>query len=255
MFVHNIDPVMFSLGPLSVRWYGVFYALGWLITYWFVSWVATKKKLMTNEQLQNYFIYMLVGTVAGARIGSIISDWRYYMVHPFEIFAIWQGGVAFHGGLVAALLVSYWYFKKHKIDMMKMADIIVIPVTFVLGIGRIGNFINGEFYGKITTVPWAVKFPGIDGFRHPVPLYETVQMFIMAPILYYAWKKKHPAGTVFALFLVFYGLGRLYLESLKDSTAVTHIFGFTWGQFFCIPMIIVGGYLLQEFLRKKTHEK
>ncbi len=249
MFVQSIDPILLTLGPLQFRWYGLLYATGWLISYIIIGNEIKKRKIASEELYQKIFLYALIGGVAGARIGSIISDLPFYLKNPAEIIAIWHGGVAFHGGLVGLILVGWWQLKKHKIDFLKVADTIVGPIALSLGIGRIGNFINSEFIGTTTNLPWGVIFPDVLGARHPVQLYETVLMTAIFIGWFLLKDKKLHKGMLLAGFLISYGVGRFLLEYLKDPSGVTHIFGLTWGQFWNIPMIFAGIYI---FYRART---
>ena len=246
MILHSIDPILLTLGPLQIRWYGLLYATGWLIAYFLVGREVKKRKIASEEIFQKVFLYALIGGVVGARLGSIISELPYYIQNPVDIIAIWKGGVAFHGGLVGLLLVGLWQLKKLKISFLKVADIVSWPVALALGIGRIGNFINSEFYGTVTNLPWGVVFPDVAGPRHPVQLYETILMVGIFLALLYMKNKKLPDGSSFAAFLIAYGIGRFLLEYLKDSSQVTHIFGLTWGQFWNIPMVLVGLYIIYK---------
>ena len=246
MIVHSIDPILLTLGPLQIRWYGLLYATGWLIAYFLVGREVKKRKIASEEIFQKIFLYALIGGVVGARLGSVISEWPYYVQNPAEIFAIWHGGVAFHGGLAGLLIVGWWQLKKHKRSFLKGADVVSGPVALSLGIGRIGNFINSEFYGTVTSLPWGVVFPGVAGPRHPVQLYETILMIGIFLALLYMKNKKIPDGMLFATFLISYGVGRFLLEYLKDPAQVTHILGLTWGQFWNIPMVIAGAYIIYK---------
>ncbi len=244
MFVHNISPIIFSLGPLEVRWYGLLYAIGWLLGYVLIGQLVKKRRLMTIEHFQNYFIYGLIATVIGARIGSILSELPYYMQNPGEIIAIWHGGVSFHGGLVGVLLFSWWYFRRHKVSFLAMADVVAPVAALTLGIGRLGNFINSEFYGTPTNLPWGVVFPGIAGARHPTQIYESLFMLALAAFLWWRVGKSTKKGETFAAFIIIYAVGRFIIEMLKDPVGVTHIGPLTWGQFWNVPMILAGLFLL-----------
>ncbi|TAL57384.1 MAG: prolipoprotein diacylglyceryl transferase, partial [Nanoarchaeota archaeon] len=211
MFTQSINPILLNLGPLEIRWYGLLYATGWLVAYFLIGRELKKKNIGTEEQFQQVFLYALLAGVIGARIGSVISDLPYYIQNPLEIFAIWHGGVAFHGGLAGLLLVGWWQLKKIKVDFLKVTDVCAGPIALALGIGRIGNFINSEFYGTVTNLPWGVVFPRVDGARHPVQLYESIMMVMIFLGLLYLGTKKLKKGTLFAGFLISYGVGRFLL--------------------------------------------
>jgi len=150
--------------------------------------------------------------------------------------------LAFHGSLVAVIIFGYWYCKTRKKDFYAIADVLVIPVALGLAIGRIGNFINVEFYGTITNLPWCVQFKGVEGCRHPVQLYESLKNFLIFGFLWYLKDKKMPKGFIFWSFIFLYGILRFFLEYLK--VVPQYFLGLTWGQIWCIPMIIVSGFML-----------
>lgn len=242
MFVNNINPVLFHLGPFAITWYGIIFASSVLLGFFIASHFAIKKKLVTEEEAEEFFIYFVVAAVVGSRVANVISEWQYYSQNPLEIFMIWHGGLAFHGGLIAVILAGWWYSKKHKKDFFAIADIIAIPFALGLGFGRIANFINGEFYGTITNFPWCVNFKGVEGCRHPVQLYESLKNFLIFGFLWYLKDKKMPKGFIFWSFIFLYGIIRFFLEYLK--VVPQYFLGLTWGQIWCVPMIIVGGFML-----------
>jgi len=245
MFVHSIDPILLELGPFQIRYYGIIFAIGVLFTYFIFRKLAKERKIgLTEDQLSEGAIILLLSIIIGARIGSVISEFSYYLQNPLQIFAIWQGGLAFHGALIGAILAGLYFTKKHKLDFYELADIMVIPVVLALGIGRIANFLNGEFYGTLTGLPWGVKFPGVEGFRHPVQLYESLTNFLTFGILWTIKDKKLPKGFIFWSFFVIYSGTRFLLEFLKDLPPLA--LGLTWGQVWSLPMLLLGVYMLAK---------
>src|SRR3989338_5485905 len=160
MFYNNINPALFHIGPFEIRYYGIIYALGFILAYFFVYHLAKKRNLnLTKDDVADLIFYLIIGTVAGARLFEIIFyEPAYYLANPLEMPAIWHGGLSFHGGLVGAILAAVLFCKKKKVHFYDLADIVVIPLAFALFLGRIANFINGEIVGRVTNLPWCVKF-------------------------------------------------------------------------------------------------
>ena len=244
MFVHNINPVLFSLGPLEVRYYGILYALGFILTYFFLKQVAKQTRVgLKDEGVDTLLLYLILGTVIGARVFEILFyNPSYYFSSPLKMFALWEGGLSFHGGLVGTFITTYLFCRKKKITFLKIADIISIPAALALAIGRIGNFINGELYGRITSVPWGVKFPHAEGVRHPSQLYEAAKNFLIFFILWKSKDKEHKPGYLFGLFLAFYGLLRFLVEFVREPEVMVSFL--TMGQILSIPVFLIGLWLV-----------
>ena len=160
MFFHNINPVLFEIGPFQIRYYGLFYALGFVIAYFLIYYLAKRRQLgITKDDVSDFLVYQIIGIVLGARLLYVLFyNLQYYLKNPFEIIAIWHGGLSFHGGLIGGIIASYLFCKKKKIEFYDLADIIVIPVALGLALGRIGNFMNAELYGRITNMPWCIDY-------------------------------------------------------------------------------------------------
>src|SRR3989338_1645725 len=199
MFMHNINPVLLRLGPFEIRYYGLFYVLGFVMAYFIIDYLAKKKKIsLSKDDIADFLLYIIVGTVLGARIFYIIFyNLPFYLSNPFEMLAVWHGGLSFHGGLIGSVIAWFYFCKRKKIDFYEIADITVIPLALGLALGRIGNFINGELYGRITDVPWAVKFPDAEGFRHPSQIYESLKNFFIFGVLFFIRKKQLKDGIMF----------------------------------------------------------
>jgi phosphatidylglycerol:prolipoprotein diacylglycerol transferase len=250
MFEHALNPVLLDFGALQVRWYGVMWALGFLIVYWYVRKSAREGLIsLTDDDVDWLMVWLVAGTLLGARIFEVfVWEPGYFLSNPGEIIKIWRGGLSFHGGLVGALIAGYWFAKQRKIPFLNLCDICFVPVALGLAFGRIGNFINGELWGRITSVPWAVKFPGADGYRHPSQLYESFYSFILFGILYGVRAKKWPHGSIFALFLALYAVFRFVTEYFREPTM--YIGPLTLGQALNVPML-VAGLALWYWIRKK----
>ncbi len=250
----QIDPVIFSLGPLHVRWYGLMYILGFAATYILVGYQAKKFKWnQLFKYIENLNLVIIAGVILGGRLGYVLFyNLSYYLNHPLEIFATWQGGMSFHGGCIGVLVGGFFYCKRHKLDYWQVADIYVVTVPVGLGLGRIGNFMNGELYGRTTDVAWGMVFPGGGSLpRHPSQLYEALLEGVVLFIILWSlkgkpWQKEQsglwPRGTMVALFLFFYGFFRFSVEFVREPDAQlgSVLAGMTMGQVLSGLMMIAG---------------
>ncbi len=244
----NFNPEIFSLFGLSVRYYGLIYAIGFLITFFYLNYLRKKNKLeLSKEQIYDLIFYAIIGVVLGARIFEVLF-WNpsYYFNNLLEIFAVWNGGMSFHGGLIGGLVAGYIFSKKNKISLLKIADAVTIPVIFGLALGRIGNFLNSELYGTITNVSWCVNFQDVQGCRHPYQLYESLKNFIVFFILSFD-KKDHKQGYSFLLGVSLLNIGRFILDFWKDDL---HYLGLTIGQYLSLMFIVIIIYMLLKYYRK-----
>jgi len=255
MFIHNINPVLFSMGPFQIRYYGLFYALGFIIAYFLISYLAKRKSLpLTKEDVADYILYLLLGTVLGARIFYVLFyNFPFYLSNPAEIIAVWRGGLSFHGGFIGAVIAGFYFCRKKKIHFYDLADITVMPLALGLALGRIANFINGELYGRITDLPWAVKFPDAEGFRHPSQIYESFKNLIIFLALWAVKDKKLPKGLIFWLFVAMYSALRFIVEFTREpDEQLGFIISFlTMGQILSIIMFAIGLFFIYKVSRKK----
>ena len=254
MFIHNIDPVLWSFGPFQIRYYGLFFVLGFVIAYFLFNYLAKRKELsITKEDITDLFLYVIAGTILGARIFYVfVYNLTFYLDNPSEIIAIWHGGLSFHGALIGAVIAILIFTKKKKIGFYEIADLSVIPLALGLALGRLGNFTNGELYGRITDVPWAFRFPDAEGFRHPSQIYESFKNFTIFLALWTIKDKKLPKGFMFWLFVVMYSALRFIVEFFRQpDPQVGFIIGFlTMGQVLSIVMFVVGVYFLRKVYKK-----
>ena len=246
MFTHNIDPILFNLGPLEIRYYGLAYILGFILAYSVLYKASDLKKLsLTRKQVDDYLTWCLLGVVVGGRLGYFLFySPSTFFTNTLEVLKVWNGGMSFHGALIGVGLVTYYYSKKNKLGIYEPADLLSVPGLIALGLGRIANFINGEIVGVKTAVAWCVDFG--DGCRHPVQLYLAGKNFLVAGFLHFLSKKEREPGFIFWNFVLFYGLGRFIL----DWRIEPRYFGFTIGQYLCLIMVILGIYMLR-FNKKK----
>lgn len=246
MFEHTINPVAVKLGPLSIHWYGMLMAAAFLVGYFILKKLVKERNIKID--VDSYLMYMILGILGGARLGEILFyEPLYYLANPLKIFAVWEGGLASHGGMLGGIIAHWLFCKKNKIHFYELADVAVIPIALGAMFVRLGNFVNAEIIGRITSVPWAVKFPNADGFRHPSQLYEASKNFLLFVVLWNMRHLKLPRGFLFWSFLGIYGVLRFFVEFFKDFELFS--FGLTMGQVLSIPFIMVSAWMLWR-LRK-----
>jgi phosphatidylglycerol:prolipoprotein diacylglycerol transferase len=247
----NIDPVLISLGPLKIRWYGLMYIMGFLFSYLLVRFQLRRQKepLLSDDQVLDLFFYLILGLIIGARLGYVVFyNLGAYIKNPLELLAVWHGGMSFHGGFIGVLVSSWWFCRKNSISLMALGDLIIVTAPIGLGLGRLANFINGELYGRITTSFWGMIFPeGGPLPRHPSQLYEAfLEGLVLFIILWATRNRKSFTGALVARFLIFYGLFRGLVEFVREpDVQVGYFLGFlTMGQLLCFLMILAGGLLI-----------
>ncbi len=256
----NINPDLFSIGPVHVRWYGVMYVLGFIAAYFLIQKQERSKQIgLVGTTAQDLIFYMAIGVIVGGRLGYIFfyeyNDYMQYIKNPLEIIATWHGGMSFHGGLIGAILAAWIFSRRKGVPFPAVADSAVVTCPIGLGLGRLGNFINGELVGRPTDVPWAMIFPAGGPIpRHPTQLYESLgEGLLLFAILWYLRKKPFKDGMMVAFFLLFYGIIRFIIEFFRSpDPQVGFLLGyFTMGQILCSAMIVVA-VLLMLYLNRKT---
>ena len=253
----DISPTIFSLGPFQIRWYGLLYIISFIIGYIFIKKAYKQRNIeISKEDYDNLLFNVMLGVIIGGRIGYILFyNFSYYLHNPLKVFAFWEGGMSFHGGALGVIVAGLLFCKKHKFSFYKLADPAMFLVAIGLGLGRLGNFINGELYGRPTTVAWAMKFPD-DPFgvpRHPSQLYEFfLEGIILSAICFYLYKKNLKEGIVFWSFIGFYGIFRIFIEFFREpdpQLGFILLGKFTMGQLLSSLMIIVS--IIGIFLIKR----
>lgn len=245
----NIDPVIFKIGPLALRWYGLMYLLGFVASYLLVRFQLQKKKKFQNLDIDGLYLYLIIGLILGARLGYILFyNLGYYLQNPSQIISLWEGGMSFHGGLIGTITAGWIFTRVHKIKFFELADIVIITAPIGLGLGRLGNFINGELYGRVTTVPWGMVFPSGGPLpRHPSQLYEFfLEGVVLFSILWFLKNKNFKPGTLTGLFLIFYGIFRIFLEFFREpDVQLGFVLGpFTMGQILSTLTILAGAAII-----------
>jgi phosphatidylglycerol---prolipoprotein diacylglyceryl transferase len=242
----DIDPIIVRIGPLALRWYGLMYVFGFVASYLLAIYQTRKKAVKIDRaQIDDLYFYMILGLIVGARFGYVVFyNLKSYASNPLEIFAVWHGGMSFHGGLIGVCVAAYVVMRKRKLDFFSTADLIVPTCPPGLFFGRMGNFINGELFGQPSTVPWAMVFPqGGSVPRHPSQLYEALLEGLLLFVILWIYKdRKKRHGDVLALFLILYGVFRIFCEFFRvPDEQLGYLFGFlSMGQILSGAMIITG---------------
>lgn len=247
----TIDPVAFYIFSWPVYWYGLMYLIGFFGG-WAMLALRLKRKhwsAFSQDQLSDIVFYSALGAIIGGRVGYMLFyDWRALISNPLLLFQPWKGGMSFHGGLLGVLVALFIYTKKIKRSFLALTDLIAPAVPIGLGAGRIGNFINAELWGRVTTASWGMVFPNAGSLpRHPSQLYEfALEGVLMFIILWIYSSKPRPMGAISGLFAICYGVFRFIIEFYREPDAeIGYLaFGLTEGQLLSLPLIIVGIYLM-----------
>ena len=255
MLIHPAyDPVAIAIGPLAIRWYGLMYLIAFLSTYLLGRWRITRGQGggATLALLDDLQFFGVLGVILGGRLGYVLFyKPAYYLSHPLEIFAVWQGGMAFHGGFLGVLLAMLWVARRHQLRWLAVTDFIAPLVPIGLAAGRLGNYLNGELWGRITDVPWGMLFahPAAGALpRHPSQLYQmALEGLALFALLWWHARRPRPLGELSALFLIGYGSLRFIAEWFREPDDFLGLLSLGWsmGQWLSLPMIIVGVLMLR----------
>ncbi len=256
----DINPIAFSLGPLRVHWYGLMYLLGFM-----AAWVLATRRAQhsasgwTSNQVADLIFYGALGVIIGGRLGYMLFyDFGQFIQHPLTIFKLWDGGMSFHGGMLGVWVALAFYAWRYHKNIWALTDFAAPLVPIGLGLGRLGNFINGELWGRVTTMPWGMVYPDAGPLpRHPSELYECLlEGVVLFTILWWFSAKPRPRFAVTALFLLCYGSFRFVLEFFRQPDPQLGFIAWGWltmGQLLSLPMILIGGIALIIIYRKAVY--
>lgn len=252
----HIDPVFLNIGPLQFRWYGLMYVLSFIATYFIIRSEVRRRQLpLTKDDVADLVFYGAMGVVLGGRTGYILFyNLGFYLAHPLKLFAVWEGGMSFHGGFLGVVLAFWLYGRRKKIPFLALTDLAALCAPVGLGLGRIGNFINGELYGRPTDAAWGIVFPGSDGVpRHPSQLYEAfLEGVVLFFIVRFVSKRTTANGVTTFAACAGYGLFRFSVEFFRQPDAQIGLFFglFSMGQLLSLPMFLLGSFLAVWFSRR-----
>ena len=263
MHYPHIDPVFFRLGALEFRWYGLMYIIGFVAAYCIINAEVQRRKLpLSKDDVADLIFAVALGVILGGRTGYVLFyNLAEYAAHPLKVFAVWEGGMSFHGGLTGACLGGFWFARKKKIACITVADLCFLTAPIGLGLGRIGNFINGELYGRVTDVPWGMVFPDPRAGnlpRHPSQLYEA---FLEGPVIFFILRvlgrRECPAGVISWAFITLYGIFRFFVEFFREpDIQLGFVVGrFSMGQLLSFPMALVGAIMVWRSYNRARRQR
>ena len=260
--IEPISPVLFSIGPIAVRWYALAYIAAFLIGLWmFKKLDRSTGYEMPKKSMDDLFTYIIMGVILGGRLGYVLFyNLPFFIENPLEIFAIWHGGMSFHGGLLGVMLATFLFAIKYKIKAFSIMDKLAVIAPMGLFLGRIANFINMEVMGRITDKPWGIVFAGNPDTmpRHPSPLYEAalegILLFVIMLSLWRWTKLKNKTGALAGIFAILYGAFRIFAEQFRQPDVQLGFLVGDWltmGMLLSAGMIIAGAIVFTVAVRKK----
>ncbi len=260
----DIDPVALELGPVVIRWYALAYLAGILLGWAYIRWHLKRMASppLNAKQLEDLIVWAVLGIMLGGRLGYVLFyNAPYYMEHPDQILMVWQGGMAFHGGMLGLIGAFYLFCRRHGLAFLRVLDLTALAAPIGLFFGRLANFINGELYGRVTDSPLGMMFPNGGPYpRHPSQLYEAVfeglLLFVVLLVAARYGKTLQRPGCIGGMFLAGYGLARFSVEFFREPDAQLGllIMNLSMGQLLSLPMILLGGYLIARSRRLPVAE-
>lgn len=267
MLYPNINPIAFQIGPLAIRWYGIMYIFGFAAAWALAIYKAKQLQKLpsvpsgtfvpSTATISDLIFYCALGVIIGGRLGYVLFyNFSGFIANPISALQIWHGGMSFHGGLIGVVIALWLFARKFNSTLLAVGDFMAILVPIGLLLGRIGNFINAELPGRITTLPWGIIYPNAGPLpRHPSQFYEGLtEGVLLFIILWFYSKKPKPKGAVTGMFLLCYGIFRFSCEFFREPDNFLGFIAFDWltmGQLLSLPMIIIGAWLLIYSLTRK----
>lgn len=254
----KIDPVMLAIGPLKIHWYGMMYLVAFVIASWLANRAAAKPNSgWSKEAVSDLMFYGMLGVILGGRVGYVLFyNFSTFVDDPLYLFKLWQGGMSFHGGVLGVVTAIVIFSRRYQKSILQVGDFVAPLVPLGLFFGRIGNFINGELWGRVTDVSWGMIFPtGGPLPRHPSQLYEALFEGLVLFILIKLYQTSpRPSGSVGGLFLIGYGTFRFIIEYFREPDAHIGLYGgiISQGQILSLPMILIGAGLIFWAYKKEN---
>lgn len=259
MLIHpQFDPVAVHIGSFGIHWYGLMYLIAFMAFLLLGKWQITNRPwhAWTPQMLDDVLFFGALGVILGGRLGYVMFyQHAYFLKHPLEIFMTWQGGMSFHGGFLGVLIAMWLFCRRRKLMFLRVMDFIAPLVPLGLGAGRLGNFINGELWGRPTDLPWGMVFQNADALpRHPSQLYQfALEGIVLFSLLWWFSRKPRPVGAISALFLIGYGTVRFIAEFAREPDSYLGLLslGLSMGQWLSLPMILIGIWMMRWACNKQ----
>lgn len=258
----GLNPVAINLGFFTIKWYSLAYLAGILIGYWYLTRLIRQPGApMARRHADDLIFYATLGIILGGRLGYVIFYMPSMLLHPLEVFKLWDGGMSLHGGTIGVLIAIWWMARAEKLSFLRVCDYVACVIPFGLFFGRLANFVNGELWGKVTSEPWGIVFPGGGPLpRHPSQLYEAclegVCLFIILALFFWKTKARYHPGKLMGIAAIGYGCARFFVEFFRQSDPQLMAFsertGLHMGQWLSIPMILLGLYLVATAKSRRT---
>jgi len=265
VWIHDLDPVIFSIGPFDLRWYALAYIVGLVVGWrWGMRLAAKSPQAIQPDHVDRFLNWAVIGVIVGGRLGVVLFYHpAAYFADPIQILMVWKGGMSFHGGVLGVLVAMLIFARMNKIPLFSLTDIVCTVAPFGIMLGRIANFINGEHWGRVTDVPWAIAFPHSGDLlpRHPSQLYEcAMEGVLLLTILIIVQRRFNGLarpGLQSGVFLIGYACARMAGEIFREHEILmqTLPFGTTWGQWLSLPMLLGGAYLVYRALQQAPLSK
>ena len=251
-FIHDIDPVLADLGGLYLWYYGLSYALGFLVLFLWLRWQRDSLRLSVADVYDLSIVLGAAVLIGGRLMAGLFYEWEYYRGHLAQLPYYWIGGMGTHGFLIGAVVGTWVFSRVKRKPFLGLLDALAVPGALILVVGRLANFIDGQIVGSVTDVWWAVKFPDAEGYRHPVVLYDGLKNLLLIVPLLWIRGRRPPLGVLAASFVLLYGLLRFLIDFLRDYRA--DLLGLPSGQWFNVAMVVIGAGMLLWIYRRPSQD-